>query len=279
MLGCHVQARDLPPKIVRWILERIGPVVDLGEVVEAIQNAPDADTAFRRFSEALECYGYTNAVYTLMNDHHSIGQQALHGFATSYPEDWLQHYNEKKYHRFDPAWQGALSKSAPFFWADAVKEQAVSRSANPYHVQQATRVMNEASDAGLADGISMSFTNTLGEIVGIGASRSHVEPRRNYRDFAEVHLICALFHQTFMGFFPSVEPPRVTVREQDVLSWSAEGKSDVEIAELMGITTHTVRFHWNNIFRKLHVRSKIQATIIAVQRRIVSPRSVGSSIK
>jgi DNA-binding NarL/FixJ family response regulator len=47
---------------------------------------------------------------------------------------------------------------------------------------------------------------------------------------------------------------RITTREREVLKLIAEGKSSKEIADLLFISTHTIRHHRANIKRKLNIK-------------------------
>jgi LuxR family transcriptional activator of bioluminescence operon/LuxR family quorum-sensing system transcriptional regulator CciR len=51
----------------------------------------------------------------------------------------------------------------------------------------------------------------------------------------------------------------LTARESECLRWAAEGKTDVEAGQIIGISSRTVRFHINNAKIKLGVATRIQA--------------------
>jgi DNA-binding CsgD family transcriptional regulator len=55
-------------------------------------------------------------------------------------------------------------------------------------------------------------------------------------------------------------------REQQVAEWIGEGKSNEEIAVILGISAHTVKNHLDKIFRKLGVENRCAAAV-AIQRR------------
>lgn len=59
---------------------------------------------------------------------------------------------------------------------------------------------------------------------------------------------------------PAVGPEDIelTSREQEVLHHLLEGCLYKEIADVMNVTAHTVNFHIQNIYRKLHCRSRAQ---------------------
>ncbi len=61
----------------------------------------------------------------------------------------------------------------------------------------------------------------------------------------------------------SSENFRLTPRELEVLSYLGEGRSNGEIAKQCWISENTVKFHMKNLFRKLDVRDRGQAMMIA----------------
>lgn len=50
-------------------------------------------------------------------------------------------------------------------------------------------------------------------------------------------------------------------REKEVLAWMAEGKTNREIAVILGIATGTVRTHAGNIYEKLDVCCRLAAAL------------------
>ena len=242
--------------------------------IASIQNAISHEETFSHFNMAMAYYGYNNNCYTLMTDHPSIGQEAFHGLATSYPEDWIKYYKEKEYQKVDPVWDRLMQKTSPFYWDDIVETIKNSVQIEEAKKNASQKVMDQAQEAGVADGIGISFVSTLGEIAGIGLSKERPEPSKNHQEMAEIYLISTVFHEKYLSLFGAVEKPQISPREKEVLLWSAEGKTDWEIAEIIGITVPTVRFHWNNIFKKLQVNSKIFATTMAIRDKIITPQLI-----
>jgi len=54
-------------------------------------------------------------------------------------------------------------------------------------------------------------------------------------------------------------------REMTVLLWMKEGKTNWEIAQIVGVTERTVRFHVEGIYMKLDVSSRTQAVAVAME--------------
>jgi DNA-binding NarL/FixJ family response regulator len=75
------------------------------------------------------------------------------------------------------------------------------------------------------------------------------------------------------GFDGSVggdDPPYFTPRELEILEYMAEGWSNGEIGEVLGITERTVRFHAGGIYSKFGVSRRIDAVREALRRGLVS---------
>ncbi len=56
---------------------------------------------------------------------------------------------------------------------------------------------------------------------------------------------------------------KLTPRELEMISHLAEGRSNGEIARLCWISQNTVKFHLKNLFKKMGVRDRGQAMMIA----------------
>jgi DNA-binding CsgD family transcriptional regulator len=63
----------------------------------------------------------------------------------------------------------------------------------------------------------------------------------------------------------------LTRRQADALAYSARGKSDWEIGEAMGIAEATAHEHIEMAKRRLGVRTRVQAAVVAVQRGWITP--------
>ncbi len=62
----------------------------------------------------------------------------------------------------------------------------------------------------------------------------------------------------------------LTPRETEILALAAEGRSNAELAELLWVTPQTVKFHLSNVYRKLNVSNRTQASRWA-QRANLAP--------
>ena len=65
------------------------------------------------------------------------------------------------------------------------------------------------------------------------------------------------------------EPIFLTAREKEVLQWVAVGKSCDETGSILGVTERTVKFHLQNVYRKLEVVNRAQAVTVAHQHALL----------
>lgn len=66
------------------------------------------------------------------------------------------------------------------------------------------------------------------------------------------------------------QPCHLSPRELTVLLWMKEGKTNWEIARIVGLSERTVRFHVGSIFEKLDVTSRTQAVARALGAGLIA---------
>ena len=246
---------------------------DMERYVELIVTSQTTQEAFDHFCAAMRQHGYDRIAYSLVNDHPSLGLSSKHGLATSYPEDWMKHYAAHNFSLIDPVTRRVLTKRTPFFWSDT--------TAKLDRLSISLRMMNEAADAGLGDGIGISLRGDGAELVGVGIARASLpEPERNkpqdYSFLGGAYLLGTCLHETYRDLTIKAARATLSRRERDVLSWGAEGKTDEEISMILNIAFGTVRFHWQNIFKKLQANGRTYAITKALRQQIITPASVGT---
>ena len=103
------------------------------------------------------------------------------------------------------------------------------------------------------------------EISGEGESPSDVTALDPRPDLVviDTDLIAPLHDDTIPD-----EP--LTPREREVLEWLAEGLSNRGIAERLGISEHTVKFHIASVYGKLGVSTRAEAVRRGLRRGLIS---------
>lgn len=72
-----------------------------------------------------------------------------------------------------------------------------------------------------------------------------------------------------LKFVQEGEIENLTTREREILKMVAQGASNNDIAEKLFVREVTVKTHLNSIFKKLKVKSRTQAVLLAMQMRLI----------
>ncbi len=227
------------------------------------------------FGDALRSFGYDRFCYSLITAHPSLGLDAGHGIAKNYPDDWMSHYKANNYERIDPIPRYGYTASKPFTWELVMQTRKLRR--------EEKKVMNEARDAGLLDGLAVPLFGRNGELAGVGMASSTGGVRLDASLVGKIRALSYQFHLTYTelmrkqdrGAAGNLEQVRLSAREREILLWAAEGKSDAVIAEIIGVSHATIRFHMNNIFKKLQANERTLATVKAIRLGLILPSCIG----
>lgn len=73
---------------------------------------------------------------------------------------------------------------------------------------------------------------------------------------------------------PGIEEPQpqLSARELEILKWTMEGKSASVVAEILGLSRHTITYHLASVLRKFGVATKHQAVLRAIEQGLVERR-------
>jgi DNA-binding NarL/FixJ family response regulator len=76
---------------------------------------------------------------------------------------------------------------------------------------------------------------------------------------------------------PAAELQRLTKREVEILQLVAEGYSNSQLAKMLWVTEQTVKFHLSNVYRKLEVANRTEASRWAQLQGLLPPRAERST--
>jgi LuxR family quorum-sensing system transcriptional regulator CciR len=181
-----------------------------------------------------------------------------------YPDAWRAMIRARGYLPQDPVLAVCQRSAAAFLWS----ELPARYSMNP----RQTEILQAAFDCGLADGFTVPL-NVPGEVMGscsFGLAPGRGLPRASLP--AAQYVGCFAFEaarriqslEPTQPRLPGEAPRRLTPRQFDCLVLAAQGKSDWDIAQLLGISGDTVHQHLEAAKRRYGVASRTQLVVRAL---------------
>jgi len=239
--------------------------VDFCHFLEAIDKCSDTQQAFDVLQKHLAILGLDRVVYSLITDNPVFQQKRGHGILKNYPEDWMSYYKSKDYFHVDPVIKVIKQQSGAFHWGDLPQIKSNLQ-------KKEILLMNEAKDATLYDGIGISI-HEAGRIIGMGAASSSGKIDKDSVMLGLVNAMCCNFHAFYYkkSRKTSTETINLSQREVDILAFTAEGKTQSEIAQILVISENTVKAYFKRIYDKLGVNSKTLAVVKALSYGLIAP--------
>lgn len=181
-----------------------------------------------------------------------------------FPEEWANRYIKEHLEQDDPVLAYVAHTLAPLRWRDLPHLATLSKANKEY--------LKDAAKWIPGDGISFKVfgPNLRNAYVSLGFGTNDLDPGdvtvKNWQWVAQAG------HLRFCEISDASAPTQrtLTLRELEVLSWIARGKSNSVIANLIGISHHTVDTHVRSIYDKLHVNDRTSAALRGQQMGLLT---------
>ncbi|MGX0975305.1 DNA-binding CsgD family transcriptional regulator [Roseovarius sp. MBR-51] len=191
---------------------------------------------------------------------------ASHGHMT-YGEDWTAHYLQNKYYEIDPTLLKARHSIAPVDW------HRLERGA------EFQTIFRDARDFGISDrGLTIPIHGPYGDVGGLSINRD-CSDREWHLLISEIigDLQSAAVHMHDMVIQADpltrmLNSPSLSTREIEILQWTAAGKSQQDIGDILSISHRTVEVHLRSARQKLNALTTPQAIGRAINLGLIYPR-------
>lgn len=176
-------------------------------------------------------------------------------------EAWRRVYLGQHYAADDPIVRETLDRTTGFGWDDP--------DLRPVRERRAAQIMSEAAEIGLRQGYTVPLTTLEGAPGGMTFAGDRLEIDPAHRGMLTL-LASYAFGQALLvrGHGPAGRGV-LSPRERETLQWTAEGKTDWEIGELMGISQHGADFHLRSARVKLGCVTRTQAVAEGLRRGLI----------
>ncbi|MEM7076290.1 MAG: LuxR family transcriptional regulator [Pseudomonadota bacterium] len=222
-------------------------------------------------------YGYvSDRGVTMVSYHADQGQGPVLSpdqiSAQGFPQDWVCHYIGAQLVDVDPIPDLAQRMGRPFFWSETATLTRLSDAEADF--------LRQLSEADIGDGLAFHVTgpNMRNAYVGLGFGHKEIDLAPS--QIFELRCAAQIAHLRFcdLTFDRRMVETGLTPREREVLGWIAQGKSNAVIAQILGISRHTVDTLTRRIFEKLGVNDRITAAIQGIGSGLVRTSRARSAI-
>lgn len=208
---------------------------DLFEILEKLAQSERVEAATEVIGIFLRSWGLHNVAYAALNmPAPGAGRPLL---SVTYSREWQKHYVQSGYVDIDPIVRAGLGGILPIDWASINRDDPTIR-----------KFFGEAQELDVgSSGLSIPIRGRHGEfaLFTITSNHSPQEWESIKRELMrELMIVAWNFHAAALRGCGEVGGAvHLPLREASCLRWKALGKKDDEIAQILGISPHTVRFH------------------------------------
>ncbi len=193
------------------------------------------------------------------------GNDTLVGFAT-YPEGWRKHYLDHDFHLIDPTLQKMMHAMAPVDWERL------------RHLEGYDPVFRDAHDFLIPDiGMSVPVRGPFGER-SVLTIATRTTPQlwvlQKRAIMQKLQQLSARLNDEIMRsgkVMQNMHRPSLSLREIEILQWTAAGKTQRDVADILSISDRTVEVHLRSVRAKLCAVTTVQAVARAIGMKLIYP--------
>lgn len=191
---------------------------------------------------------------------------AVQGFA-NFPTGWIEHYMSKGMQNLDPTIGVSARSIAPVDWA---RFQGHSGFID---------VFGAARDFGISDrGLTVPIRGPYGECGLLSVTRDTSErewEKLKTNILTSLQTAAVTMHDSVMqseSLAVALRHPVLSEREREVLQWIAAGKSQMDVGDILTISSRTVEVHLRSVRAKLCALTTAQAVGRGISMGFIHPK-------
>ncbi|WP_189605743.1 LuxR family transcriptional regulator [Mesorhizobium sp. M4B.F.Ca.ET.017.02.2.1] len=229
--------------------------------IQRSKSAKDVSQALLSFAGQ---FGTTNILAGIIPPRSASRREQLsHVLLDHWPAEWSDRYFSMGYLYRDPTIRLVAQGSQPFSWRDLGNLGELWPGGR--------RVMDEAAEFGLREGLTFSFLTVERQRVGLSIAGERLELPPGEQDafllvaayaFGKAVVLAEEDGQT--------EAVSLSPRQHDVLQWASNGLSVEAIADRLGISIHTADSHLRAARERLGVQNTVHAVAEAFRLGLIA---------
>lgn len=191
----------------------------------------------------------------------------------NFPNGWCEYYKQHGLVRVDPITAYCFSNTLPVLWHQLIQRPEYSESCHRMVIKAAARY-------DLVSGLTIPVRAPSGEFSMLSLVSNRPADQMEvllqtlipYAQFLAGNMLNVVFRNQWLDKGIGENSKQLTKREEECMFWACEGKTSWEIAKILDINERTVRFHINNITKKLGVSTRQQAVAKVLLLNVIKPR-------
>lgn len=232
------------------------------ELMDLAESRNEPDRIARFLSQVCEKFELDDAAYAGMNP---VNGQT-YGHVTYLPA-WEKYYLANKLYEIDPTLSEARRSIAPVDWSRLNTHESFDK------------VFSAAREFGITDrGLTIPVRGPYGDIGGFSVTRDcspQEWERLKGKIIGDLQTAAVHLHDTIIRSDPlmkTLNAPALSTREIEILQWTAAGKSQQDIGDILSISHRTVEVHLRSARQKLCSLTTPQAIGRAISSGLIYPR-------
>ncbi len=256
--------------------------MQLAGVIEALSGATAPEEVFELVCGAAAPLGYRWVGLFALTDEAAAAAGATSAIVISnYPDGFVQGYLRLERHAVDPVLALAAETITALLWEDVVTGRTLS--------PEQRELDAERRKAELHDEITCPIHGAHRQRFALRFAKAEPGPcdrtQTGSLQILAIHVYYALTRIWAEAAKPAASAESLadhgqasiaglcalSQREQEVMLWTARGKSASSISVILDLSENTVNFYVKNAMRKLGTTNRVVAVVLAVRAGLITP--------
>jgi DNA-binding CsgD family transcriptional regulator len=231
------------------------------ELIHSTTLCTDSDQLGRIIGSLRDLLPLEGAGALLRKANGKGGPQSLICLNMGLPEAFVAEYFARDYAGTDAVVRDNMGSASLCFWQDSFAKYGRPEGLMGLARDFGLRLSGEG--LGYAHGLTNFSATEQGMISFYGL------PRSERTETILSLLVPSLQEAMKASWKPASSPARLTPRESEILRWCSAGKSSWDQSVILSISERTVKYHMDNIMRKLDAVNRTHAVAIALRGGLI----------
>ncbi|MGZ9018353.1 MAG: LuxR family transcriptional regulator [Allosphingosinicella sp.] len=256
--------------------------MQLADVIEAFSGSTAPEDVFELVCGAVAPLGYRwVGLFALSEEAAAAAGASSPIVMSNYPDRFVQSYLGMQRHAVDPVLALAADTITALLWDDVVTGKNLSPEQRDLDA--------ERREAGLHDEVTCPIHGSHGQLFALRFAQAEPGPCDRTQT-STLQILAIHFYYALARIWAETAKPAssaesladhgqksiaglcaLSQREQEVLLWTARGKSASSISVILDLSENTVNFYVKNAMRKLGTTNRVVAVVLAVRAGLIAP--------